>query len=251
MRTTLLPGLASSAAHNLRQRSEGVALFEIGRVYASTGEQLPEERPTLGALFAGRRAAQSWRTPERRWDLFAAKGILEGLLRSLGLPRVEYAPVEEMPWHPTRAAAIRLQDDRIGSLGEIHPDVCDRLELVARAVALELSLAPLFDALPERVRVPELPRFPAIYVDVALVVDDAIPAQNVEELIRAAGAPEVTSVRLFDVYKGDQVEANRKSLACALEMRSPERTLTDAEANEVRDRIVDSARERLGARLRS
>jgi phenylalanyl-tRNA synthetase beta chain len=250
MRTTLLSGLASSAAHNLRQHSEGAALFEIGRVYVPTGDQLPDERVTLGALFAGRRAMQSWSTAERLWDFFAAKGILEAMLGSLGLPHVQFSAIEEMPWHPTRAAAVRLHDERIGALGEIHPDVCDRLEIVAGAVAFELSLAPLFDALPERARVQALPRFPGIYVDVALVVDDAIPARKVEELIRSAGEPEVTSVRLFDVYKGDQVETNRKSLAFALEMRSPDRTLTDAEANEVRDRIVDAAQRELGARLR-
>jgi phenylalanyl-tRNA synthetase beta chain len=129
--------------------------------------------------------------------------------------------------------------------------VCDRLEVAPGTVAFELALGPVFGALPGPARVAALPRFPAVYVDVALVVDDDVPAQRVEDVIRSAGAPEVTLVRLFDVYRGDQVEADRKSLAFALELRSPDRTLTDADANEVRDRIVATARRDLGAELRS
>jgi phenylalanyl-tRNA synthetase beta chain len=250
LRTTLLSGLLGAAAHNLRQRVEGVALFEMARVYVPTGDQLPDERATLAALFAGRRSSQAWNAPERTWNFFAAKGILEALVRALGVPRPGFAAIEEPPWHPTRAAAVLLGGERIGALGELHPDVCDRLEVAPRTVAFELALTPVFDARPGPVRVGALPRFPAVLVDVALVVENAVPAQRVEDVIRKAGAPEVTSVRLFDVYRGDQVEPDRKSLAFALELRSPDRTLTDVEANEVRDRIVAAARSDLGAELR-
>jgi phenylalanyl-tRNA synthetase beta chain len=251
LRTTLLPGLLGAVANNLRQRVAGVALFEIARVYAATGDQLPDERARLGAVFGGRRSPQGWNSPERAWDFFAAKGILEALVRSLGVPRLQFSAIDERPWHPTRGAAVLLHEHRIGALGEVHPDVCDRLGVAPGTVGLELGLAPVFEALPRTARVAALPRFPAIYVDVALVVDTDVTAQRVEDAIRSAGAPEVTSVRLFDVYRGDQVGADRKSLAFALELRSPDRTLTDEEANEVRDRIVATAQRDLGAELRS
>ncbi len=90
-----------------------------------------------------------------------------------------------------------------------------------------------------------------MYLDLAVVVDDAVPAATVEQVIRAAGAPEVTSVRLFDLYRGEQVAGGRKSLAYALELRSPERTLTDQEAETVRNRITSALRERVGGELRS
>jgi phenylalanyl-tRNA synthetase beta chain len=118
-------------------------------------------------------------------------------------------------------------------------------------VAFELSVAQLFAALPERVKVEELSRFPAVYVDLAVVVDDGVPAARVEDVIRKAGAPEVVGTRLFDVYKGEQVPRGQRSVAYALELRSRERTLTDDDVQIVLRRILSSLEERTGARLRA
>jgi phenylalanyl-tRNA synthetase beta chain len=115
----------------------------------------------------------------------------------------------------------------------------------------EISLGPVFAAVQEKVQLRELPRFPANYIDLALVVDAGVPAARVEELIWKAGAPEVTQVRIFDLYEGEQIPAGKKSLAYALELRVPDRTLTDEEAATVRDRIVLVLRERAGAELRT
>jgi phenylalanyl-tRNA synthetase beta chain len=156
-----------------------------------------------------------------------------------------------LPWHPTRTAQVAVAGHGAGIVGELHPEVCARFEVPERTVAFELAVAPLVEALQGRPEVGELPRLPPIYLDLAVVVDETVPAAAVERVIWAAGAPEVTSVRLFDLYRGEQVPDGRKSLAYALELRSRERTLTDQEAEIVRHRITTALAERVGGELRS
>jgi phenylalanyl-tRNA synthetase beta chain len=252
LRTTLLPGLLRCVRRNLaRASAEAIALFEIARVYRPSGRQLPHEPLTLGAVFSGVRSPKAWNRPASRWDFFAAKGVLVGLFAALRLlpPRLE--PTAELPWHPTRAAAVELNGDLVGALGELHPDVCARFDIDAAVVAFELSLAPLFEQLAGRPSVEEVPRFPAVYMDVAVVAGEDVPAGRIHGIIEQAGAPEVVSVRLFDLYRGDQVGAGRKSLAFALELRSRDRTLTDEDATRTRERVLEALRRELGAELRS
>jgi phenylalanyl-tRNA synthetase beta chain len=136
-------------------------------------------------------------------------------------------------------------------MGEIHPRVCERWNVPEGTVAFEIALAPVLSSLPERAKVTELPRFPGVYLDVAVVVDESVRAEEISSFIEEAGAPEVVDVRLFDLYRGEQVPSGKKSLAYALELRVADRTLTDAEAAEVRDRIVKVLSERTGAELRA
>ena len=136
-------------------------------------------------------------------------------------------------------------------LGELHPDVCERFEVPERTVAFEVALEPLLDARTDRPRVVEPGRFPAVLMDIAVVVDEQVPAADVGRLIAKAGAPETASVDLFDVYRGDQVPEGKKSLAYALRMQAQDRTLTDQDATTVRERIIAALRERVGGELRA
>ena len=174
------------------------------------------------------------------WDFFGAKGVLEALFYGLGLDFPVFAPAEGMPFHPTRGATIALEGVRLGVLGELHPDVCADWDLTEGTVAFELALGPLIAGLPDRVRAPDLPRYPGTFIDVAVVVDESVPERRVHDLIATAGQPEVVSAQLFDLYRGEQVDPGKKSLAYALELRSPDRTLTDEDAMAVRDRIVEA-----------
>ncbi len=251
LRTTLLPGLLRSVARNLAHHVEGVALFEVARVYEPTDlGAAPMEGLVLGAAFAGPSKPKGWRSPEATWDFFATKGVLESTLESLGVRDLSFDPVDGMPFHPTRAARVSLQSTNLGVLGELHPDVCERFDAPQGTVVFEVSFAPVLARLPGRMGVEELPRFPAVYMDVAVIVEDSISAARVREVVRRSGSPEVVSARLFDLYSGEQVSGGRKSLAFALELRHPERTLTDEEAAGVRDRIVRALRDELGAELR-
>ncbi|MDQ3619553.1 MAG: phenylalanine--tRNA ligase subunit beta [Actinomycetota bacterium] len=253
LRTTLIPGLMRSSSRNLAHGAPGLSLFEIARVYEPNAEPLPEERLVLSAVFAGQRTPKTWPAPGRTWDLFGAKGILQAVFLHLGLQPPIFDPGKGMPFHPTRVARVRLDDTPVGVLGEIHPDVIEAFEFPvgAGAIAFELALEPLFAVLPGRPKVEELPRFPPVYADLAVVVDEEVPASLVESIVRRAGGPDVQSVHLFDVYRGEQVRAGKKSLAYALEMRAPDRTMTDVDASAVLSRIVNVLGEKTGAELRS
>ena len=251
LRTTLLPGLLRSAARNVAQRAESIALFEVARIYEPSREPLPREELCLGAVFYGRQGPASWRHPDRRWDFYSAKGAFESLLKAMEMPPAKWVPVSGMPLHPTRAASINFSGAPIGVFGEVHPAVCERFDVPEQTIVFEIGLETLFSSLPERAKVQELSRFPAVYRDIALVVDEDIEAARLEDIIRRAGRPEVESVRLFDVYRGEQVPEGKKSLAYALNLRSHERTLTDDDADAVRERILNALAERTGAQLRS
>jgi phenylalanyl-tRNA synthetase beta chain len=251
MRTTLLPSLLRAVALNRSLRSQGVGLFEIARIYEPTNEALPQEGLVLAGAFSGLRREQEWTGPARPWDFFGVKGVLEAAFEGLGLGLPGFVPARGMPFHPTRAATVSLGSAPLGALGELHPDVCERFDVAERTLVFELSLAPVFEALPERVQLQEPSRFPAAYIDMAVVVDDAVAASKVRDVIARAGAPEVVSVRLFDVYRGQQVGEGKKSLAFALELRAEDGTMTDDEALQVRDRILPALQERTGGTIRA
>lgn len=251
LRSTLLPGLLRSVALNSARGNRSVALFEVARVYETSDEALPREGLVLGAAMTGARRSPGWLEPERRWGFFEAKGVVDAVLGSSGFPPLAYERVSGAPFHPTRAASVSLDGTVLGVLGELHPAVCERFSVPERTVAMELALAPLLAALPERVKVAELARFPSVFLDLALIVREDVTAAAVQALIESAGAPELASVRLFDVYRGDQVPEGEKSLAFALELRASDRTMTDDEAVATRDRIVTLLAEEVGARLRA
>ncbi|MGH2751157.1 MAG: phenylalanine--tRNA ligase subunit beta [Actinomycetota bacterium] len=251
MRTTLLPSLLKAVALNRAQRAVGVALFEVARIYEPRNDALPQEGLVLAGVFSGLRRRQEWTSAARPWDFFGVKGLLEATFEGLGLGPPRFAPAQGMPFHPTRGATASLGSTPLGAVGELHPEVCHRFEVEERTLAFELSLAPVLEALPERIQITEPPRLPATFLDLAVVVDEGVSAGKVHDVIARSGSPEVVSVRLFDVYRGEQVKAGKKSLAFALELRAATKTMTDDEALAVRDRILPALQERTGATIRA
>ena len=192
------------------------------------------ERHHVGALVAG--------------DFFAAKGILEGLLDTL---RVEFEvePGERPFLHPGRSASVLAGDEqKIGWIGELHPLVARDWDLEGGA-AFELDVDALAELVPTTPGYRPVSTFPAVIQDIAVVVDDDVPAADVEAAVRNAGGDLLERLRLFDVYRGEQVGEGSKSLALRLEFRAPDRTLTDEEVAEVRARIEQELAE-LGGKLR-
>ncbi len=250
MRTTLIPGLLRSAARNFAHHAPGVALFEIARVYVPSESALPNEGLVLGAVVAGERTPDTWLGPPRLWGFFEAKGIVQTLAASLSVTEVDAEPSQGMPFHPTRGAVLSFEGHRMGMLGELHPDVCAAFDVPEGTVAFELSLPALLER-SGRPAIEELPRYPSIYIDLAVVVDEDTPAARIAEAILESGAPEMTSMRLFDVYRGPQIGTGKKSLAYALELRDASRTLTDDDAEAVRDRIVQRLKAAVGGELRT
>ena len=247
MRTTMLPGLLRSAALSFAHRAEGVALFELARVYEPGPDLLPHEPAVLGALFSGEQGEVAWARPGDRWDFWSAKGVLEAACEGCGAGSLRFETATGMPFHPTRAAGVYLGVARLGALGELHPKVCERFGVPEQTIVFEVAPGPLYSARTPRRIVVELGRYPALLIDMAVVVDDATPAASVESLIHEAGAPELVSVTLFDLYRGEQIPTGKKSLAYALRLQAPDRTFTDEDAVAVRDRIMKALSERAGA----
>jgi phenylalanyl-tRNA synthetase beta chain len=255
LRRSLLPTLLEALAQNLRER-ERTLLFEIGRVYLKrapgSDEVRPEEPRRLALALAGRRYERSWHTPDETvMDFFDLKGIVEMLLARLNIADVRFVALTDDPrFHPGRAARLEHDGRVIGVIGEVHPDVCERLEIAApRAMAAELDLD-LIGELVEPVRYRAISRYPATTNDLALVTSVDVPAEQVTRAIRKYAGALLESLTLFDVYTGEQVGAGKRSLAYRLVFRAPDRTLNDAEVARIRQKIVRGLEHDLGATIR-
>jgi phenylalanyl-tRNA synthetase beta chain len=253
MRRSLLPGLLEVIAQNARLR-ERLWFFEIGPVFLPKGAaELPEEPRRLAVGVAGRIAPVSWREADpARSDFFDCKGVVEALLSGLHLARVGFEPASHPTFAPGRTARALVDGQEVGILGEIHPDVSAAFDLPAGPVCLaELDLEALLARVPLTYRVAAVPRFPPALQDIALVVEEGVSAADLTAAVRAAGGPLVADVRLFDVYRGPQLPPGQKSLAFSLVFQAADRTLTDAEVEAEKRRIVEAVAGRLGARLRT
>lgn len=254
MRQTLLVSLVENLQHNTRHHDR-VAIFELGSVYLPRDESvLPEERLKLGIAMTGPASPSSWLEPEpRSMDFFDLKGIVEGLLQHLHLQdRVTVAPTEHPTLQPGRAAALRLDDEEIGVFGEMHPLVRAANELPEQRIALaDLDLSPLLSAISDTYYVEPVPRFPAVVEDIAVVVEEEVPAADVAAVIREAGGELLRRVELFDVYRGTPLPAGHKSLAYRLNYQALDQTLTDEAAASIRTRISAALADRLDASIRS
>lgn len=162
---------------------------------------------------------------------------------------LEVANAEQLPWHPGRCAALKVNGEIVGYAGELHPQVLERLELPARTCAMELDLTalPLQESLPA----PVLSSFPALHQDIALVVEESVPAEQVRGIVAEGAGALLEAVELFDVYRSGQLGEDKKSLAFSLLFRADDRTLTDEEANEARLRAAELAKQKVGAEMRA
>ncbi len=236
------------------QLSERTAVFEIGPVFeASPQGDLPDEPQRLVIALSGRRELPAWQgSDETLMDFFDLKGILTGLFEGLQMGEVKYTAAEHPSFHPGKCAAIHLGETMLGVMGELHPLVREKFELPpAPLMAADLDLEAIQANIPNRLIATPTPSYPPVLEDLALIVDDSVPADRVEALIRQAGGKMLSSLSLFDVYRGEQVGEGKKSLAYSLTYQSYERTLTSDEVLKLRQRIVREAEKELGAKLRS
>jgi phenylalanyl-tRNA synthetase beta chain len=253
LRRTVLPGLLNTARANLRFLDR-VAIFEVGRVYVPRPEAtLPAEPRRLGALLVGPREAGTWLAHDAGpLGFFDLKGIVEELIARLALPRVTWERGEHPAMHPGRTARLLVDGAEAGFAGELHPLVRAAFDLPDTPVAvmeldLDALLAPWGAAMP----MTELSAQPAVYEDLALIVDEETPAVQVAELIRQSGGKLLVDARLFDVYRGQPIPAGKKSLAYALTFQAPDRTLTDEDTKKLRQKVVARLERELGAVLRT
>jgi phenylalanyl-tRNA synthetase beta chain len=252
LRRSLLVSLLETAAANLRFRDR-VDLFEIGKVFLlQAGEELPEEPRRLALVMAGPRDPRHWLAsggPEL--DYYDLKGAIDTLLARLHVTG-SYEPAEHAAFQSGRTARLRIGDVEIGILGELNTSVRAEFELPAQRVsAAELDLELLLAQVPGSWMVEPVSAYPAVLQDLAVVVDEEIPAAEVERLIVMTGGFLLKDVRLFDVYQGEPIAAGKKSLAYALAFQAPDKTLRDAVVAAQVKRIAGRLRGELGAELRT
>ncbi len=252
MRRTLMNSLLESVRDNLRF-SNRVAVFEVARVYLTRADQeLPDEPLRLCIAMSGPRSPAHWSgSSDELLDFFDLKGVVEMLLARLHLPDWTFAPTEHPTFQSGRAARLLLGEIEVGTLGEIAPAVRESFDLTSQRVCLaEFDLDALLARVPAVTYYESTSRFPSVTQDLALVVDEGMPSAQVHAAIVRAAGKLLQRAEVFDVYRGDQVPAGKKSLAYALTFQALDRTLTDDEVNKLKGRIQRTLEKELGAQLR-
>ncbi|MBN2550501.1 MAG: phenylalanine--tRNA ligase subunit beta [Anaerolineales bacterium] len=259
LRHSLLSSLLEVVERNAHQ-SPRLGLFEIGPVYLGSEEgPLPDELPRLAIVLSGPRALPGWQSADGgAMDFYDLKGVLEALFAGLHLPEVRFEPAEYPSFHPGKCARMlcRLEgsqeETQLGVFGELHPLVREHYELTeAPLLAADMDLRGLLQAIPERRTAQTISTFPPVLEDLAVIVDEDLPAERAAALIRQSAGKLLASLRLFDVYRGEQIGAGKKSLAYSLAYQAPDHTLTAEEALKIRQRVIRRLEQELGARLRS
>ncbi|MEE2658104.1 MAG: phenylalanine--tRNA ligase subunit beta [Candidatus Latescibacterota bacterium] len=248
LRSSLIPGLFDVARRNFNQRAAGVAIFEVGRVYCCIDGEAVKEEIRIAGLMSGQYSASTWRQDARTVELSDAKGAVEGLLEGLEITlRAAEAPY----FRASGCAEVIVDGESAGWVGIASQKLGESFDMDREVCIFDLHCEVLNSARARQsTDYRPLPKFPPVERDLAIVLDGGIPTTRVEEEIRDTDPNLIEDVNLFDVYSGDQVAAGKRSLAFSLRLRSPHRTLEDADA----DRIVAEALRRLhsafGAQLR-
>ncbi|MBN2147856.1 MAG: phenylalanine--tRNA ligase subunit beta [Anaerolineales bacterium] len=252
LRHSLLSFLLETVERNARLR-ERMALFEIGPVFlVEEGQELPRELQRLGIILTGPRSLPGWQPADTQaMDFFDLKGLLAVLLDALHIPALRYEPAENPSLHPGKCARILSGEQEIGVFGELHPLVCEQYDLpptplLAAGIDLELLLPLILEQYETR----PVPAYPPALEDLALVVDEDIAAEQVAESIRNAGGKLVANVRLFDIYRSEQIGQGKKSLAYSITYQAPDKTLSDKDLAGIRQRILRRLEQEVKAQLR-
>jgi phenylalanyl-tRNA synthetase beta chain len=249
IRTTLLAILLENIKYNMNRRTNDIHIFEVGRVFHPLeGEKQPYEPEYVSGAMTGLINAQVWNQSTRPVDFFDIKGAVESILDELGIHSYQLKPASNLPFQSGRSAEIIVDGVSLGVFGEIHRNVLVSYDIEQNVYMFELCFDELmkFSTLE---KFEPLSVFPSVYRDMAIILPYDVPASQVEDLIKSAGEL-VRNVNLFDVYKGKQVPDNMKSLAFSIEYYSPDKTLTDEEADEIHQKIISMLKETFGAELR-
>lgn len=239
MRTTTIASMLDILSRNFNYRNAAARLYEIGKVFIPTGEELPDERYKITMGMYGDNC-----------DFYDIKGICESLMSDLNVKGVKYEAVTDNPtFHPGRCARVTAGGKELGIIGEIHPAVTRNYGIETPVYVGEFDFANVFNNIDTDIKFTELPKFPAVTRDIAVLVDKVTPVASIEEIIRRA-SKNLESVKLFDVYEGDKIPEDKKSVAYNIVYRAADRSLTGEEVQKSFDKVVRSLEHQLGAQLR-
>jgi phenylalanyl-tRNA synthetase beta chain len=243
LRTTLIPGLLETMGRNLSHQSKTLKLFETGKVFIDQGkDKLPQETEMLAALWTGDRFVPGWHSSAEPCDFFDLKGVVESLLAGLKTQQARFtrlAPDQCIYTQPGASALLAIGDRSIGTMGQVRRDVLEAYHLKQSAVVFEIDLSQLIELIPDIVQARPLPKYPSTARDATLIVDQGIEADTLLEKIRTMDQPLVEEARLFDVFQGDPIARNRKSISLRIIYRSAAQTLEDEKINKIHKEITD------------
>ena len=254
LRTTLLASIFENAARNFSRKNEDVRLFDVAPVFIPKNlpvTELPREKQQVVGLLMGRREPKGWSQNPAQIDFYDAKGIVEELLASLSINNYFVEAGEHYALHPGKTAVFKKGRDILVTVGEVHPAVSEALGIKKKIYVFEADVETLQRFAAKKFSLESLPKYPSISRDLAILVEHDTAAGDVEKIIVKNGGKFFKGVTLFDVYTGERIPADKKSLAFALEFRSNERTLTDEEADEAFKNILAAVEKDFGATLRS
>jgi phenylalanyl-tRNA synthetase beta chain len=253
MRTCLISGLLRAMHLNLSQQMKTLRIFEVGNTFISQGQDsLPEENEYLAALWTGSRNDHSLHIKDAECDFYDIKGAAEALLRSLEIQEVVFTKMSDNSCQYTKAghsARILSEGKDIGIMGEIDPKVISAFDLKQKAFIFELDLKIMSFLTPKTKQFQPVPRFPATFRDVTIIIDKHIESGEVVEMVRNTNDTLIESVFLYDLYEGDPIPKGHKSITLRIVYRSAEKTLEDTDVTPVTQRIAKSLLDKLNASL--
>ena len=245
MRTTLIPGLLETAQYNISRKNSNLKFFELKKVFIpQERERLPEEIKFLVGLAMGFDRDPYWAFSPRPVDFYDIKGCVEDLLDALEIKRAKFNKAEDIPYlHPGKASKVVLDQEVLGVIGEVHPQVLGHYEIHGKAYLFEMDFSKMVKWAGEERRFQSLPKFPVVYRDLSVVVDRALEAEKVMEAIRAFQQPFVEEITLFDIYQGPPIPEGKKGISYRIRYQANDRTLTDEEVNQYHEKILTRLRE--------
>ncbi|MBI5750139.1 MAG: phenylalanine--tRNA ligase subunit beta [Nitrospinae bacterium] len=248
MRTTLLPGIINTAVFNINRGIYDVGIFEVGKVFIPN-ERLPVENMMIGCAATEKVEKKIWSKGDR--DFYYLKGLVESLLGRLNIHGVKFFPVNLSYIHPQKGACVRINSEDIGCLGELSPAAAEGFDLKEKLYVFELSLDKIISKVVVERKYAHLPKYPSIYRDIAVVLNNNIKSDDVYRSIRDTDNSILKEIILFDYYEGKQIPDGKKSLAYSIVYRADDRTLTDDDVNPLHEKIIKNLKYKFGAVLRS
>ncbi len=248
LRTNLRANLLAALTSNRRHEDGDIMVFELGKVYLPRPNDLPREPEVLCGILSGSKLERSWQGGGNSVDFYDAKGMVEGLLSRLDV-EASFEKGEDESLHPVKQTTIIVDGNRVGVVGELHPQVSHAFDISDVVYLFEIDLSSLLPFTIGHKMFQPILRFPTIVRDIALIVDAGVTHQQVSAII--SSSPLVNQVSIFDAYAGEQVPLGKKSLAYRITFQSSSHTLTDDEVNKIQQKTLSKLSSELGATLRS
>jgi phenylalanyl-tRNA synthetase beta chain len=250
LRTTLIPNVLNVIAHNKKRREEDIRVFEAGKVFIKTGQNLPTEKEVLCLALSGKRAWRDWSGKKEKIDFFDLKGVIDELSLSFAGRKTDLSLMENSIFENNFSFQINFDSVILGQYGKINSELLGMVDLKEDVYLAQVEIDKFFSIQPEGKKFTALPKFPPADRDIAIIVDNSIKEREVEKEIIGLAGEILEEVWLFDLYQGQQIPPGKKSLAFSLRYRSAEKTLTEAEVQEVQQKIISVLQDKFQAVLR-